>query len=76
MILTTVSVEFGFPWSTIPARPITRRANAESISEIGLQRRVNRCVLEVEASKSREFESSHLTDHVGDGIDDLEMFGA
>ena len=76
MILTTVSVELGFPWSTIPARSITRRANAESIFKIGLQRRVNRCVLEVEASKGREFESSHLTDHIGDGLDDLKMFGA
>jgi hypothetical protein len=76
VILTTVSVEFGFPWSTVPEHWIAMRTNAEPILETDPQSRVNRCVLEVNASERREFESSHLPDHVGDGFNDLEVLGA
>jgi hypothetical protein len=76
MILTTVSVEVGLSWPTVPKHRIAMRTNAESVSEIDLQSRVNRCVFEVNVPERREFESSHLPNHIGDGLDDLEMFGA
>jgi hypothetical protein len=76
VILNTVSVEFGFPWSAVPEHWIAIRTNAESTVEIDPQSRVDRCVLEVNASERREFESSHLPDHVGDGFYDLEVLGA
>lgn len=65
-----------FPWSAVPEHWIAMRANAEPILEANFRSRVNPCVLEVNASKGREFESSHLPDHVGDGLDDLEVLGA
>lgn len=76
MILTTVSVEVGLSWPTVPKHRIAMRTNAESVSEIDLQSRADWCVLEVNAPERREFESSHLPHHIGDGLDDLEMFGA
>jgi hypothetical protein len=76
VILTAVSVEFGFPWSAVPEHWIAIRTNAEFTVETDPQSRVDRCVLEVDASERREFESSHLADHVGDRFDDLEVLGA
>jgi hypothetical protein len=76
VILNTVSVEFGFSWSAVPEHWIAIMTNAEPTVETDLQSRVNRCVLEVNASESWEFEGGHLTDHVGDGFDDLEVLGA
>jgi hypothetical protein len=74
--LTAIPVELHFPWSTVPEHRITRGANTEPIVKIDLQHRIDGCVLEVNASKSREFESSHLPDHVRDGLDGLEMLSA
>ena len=76
MILTIVSIEVGFPWSAVPEHWIAMTANVEPILEAKFRSRVNPCVLEVNVSKGREFESSHLPDHVGDGLDDLEVLGA
>jgi hypothetical protein len=74
--LTAIPVELDFPWSTVPEHRITRGANAEPILKTDLQRRIDGCVLKVNASKSREFESSQLPDHVRDGVDGLEMLSA
>jgi hypothetical protein len=74
MILTAVSIEVEFSWPKVPKHRIAMRTNAESVSEVDLQIRVNRCVFEVNAPERREFESRHLTHHIGDGFDDLEMF--
>ena len=76
MILTAVSIEVEFSWPKVPKHRIAMRTNAESVSEIDLQSRADWCVLEVNAPERREFESSHLPHHIGDGLDDLEMFGA
>jgi hypothetical protein len=75
-LTTTVPIEFGFPWATVPEHRIAMRADAKPIFETYLQSRVDRCVLEVNAPESRESESGHLPDHVGDDFDDLEMLGA
>lgn len=50
--------------------------DAKSIFEVDLLTRIDWCVLEIDASKGREFESSHFADHVGDGFDDLKMLSA
>jgi hypothetical protein len=70
MISAVVPVDVGFSWATVPQHWVAVRANAEPIIKLDLQRRINRCIPEVNAPKGRKFESGHLPDHFGDGFDD------
>ena len=52
------------------------RTDAKFILEVNLKTRIDRYVLEIDASKGREFESSHLADHVGDGFNESKVLSA